>query len=356
MFYVKLAIWGMSMPAKGPVELEEGMEGNGRFLVYADGKGLRIEIRYEGESLWMTQMQIAELFGRDPSVVSRHIANIFSEGELEPDTNMQKMHLSPGRPIALYSLDTVISVGYRVSSKQATLFRRWATETLVQFATKGFVVDAARLKRADEHDRVSELRDIIRDIRSDEANVYRELRKICAMCQDYDGTTQLARNFYTQIQAKIVWAVTSHTPAEIIRDRANAKLLNMGLTNWPNENIRKNDVSTSKNFLAAGEVKELNRLTTILLDIFEDQAELGKLVTMSQATTLLDLQLRNLNRSILNHGGQVTAESAKSYAESEYAKFKLRVASQRRLEADEKIRALKQLKEEARLLPKRTKS
>ncbi len=133
----------------------------------------------------------------------------------------------------------VISVGYRVSSAQATIFRRWATGILVQFAKKGFVIDAPRLKQPENADLVAEQREIIRDIRSDEANVYRELRRICAMCQDYDGTTEAARAFYQKTQAKLVYAVTSHTPAEIVKERANYKALNMGLETWQNDNIQK---------------------------------------------------------------------------------------------------------------------
>lgn len=175
------------MPNREPVHLQEDETTGDRFLVYGDGTSVHVEISYDGDQLWMTQAQIAELFGRDVSTVSRHIASILEEGELEEATSLQKTQTSLGRPAILYSLDMVISVGYRVASKQATLFRKWATEKLVQFATKGFVIDAARLKNPAFRDRVTELKEIIRDIRSDEANVYRELRSICAMCQDYDG-------------------------------------------------------------------------------------------------------------------------------------------------------------------------
>lgn len=175
------------MPDLEPVHLQEDEDTGDRFLIYGDGSGTHIEVTYQGDGLWMTQAQIADLFARDRSTITKHISNILEEGELDEATSVQKLHKSLGRPMAIYSLDMVISVGYRVASKQATLFRRWATEKLVQFATKGFVVDAPRLKHPDGRDRIRELREIIRDIRSDEANVYRELRQICAMCQDYDG-------------------------------------------------------------------------------------------------------------------------------------------------------------------------
>lgn len=324
-----------------PVVLHEDERTGDRFLVYGTEKGARLDIRYEGETLWMTQSQISELFGRDVSTVSRHIGNIFEEGELDEATSLQKVQTTTGRPAALYNLDVVISVGYRVSSAQATIFRRWATGILVQFAKKGFVVDSQRLKQPENADRIAELREIIRDIRADETNVYRELRSICAMCQDYDGGSEVWVEFYRNTQAKLLYAVTSHTPAEIIASRANADAPNMGLTNWPNDNIRKTDVTISKSYLGDGEVKELNRLTTILLDIFADQLDIGKLVVMGDARRLLDDQLRNLNRRVLAHGGHVKMSDAKKHAEHQYEKFNTARKLERQKEADRLIAELK---------------
>jgi len=324
-----------------PVHLQEDETTGDRFLVYGDGAGLNLEISYDGDRLWMTQAQIAELFGRDVSRISRHIANILEEGELDEATSLRKTQTSLGRPAILYSLDMVISVGYRVESKQATLFRKWATEKLVQFATKGFVIDAARLKSPENRDRIAELKEIIRDIRSDEANVYRELRAICAMCQDYDGTSPAWRDFYRNTQAKLIYAVCSNTPAEVLRLRADAGQPNMGLQSWPNENIRKADVGTSKNYLAEGEVKELNRLTTILLDIFEDQADIGRLTSMTQAGELLEGQLSNLGRVVLRSGGSVSMTDATRHAEQEYEKFKTAQRQLRHEQADRDIATIK---------------
>ena len=175
-----------SMPATenaGPVRVYEDGDTGDRFLIYSTANGVRAELKFDGEQLWMTQAQMAQLFGRDVSVVSRHIAAILEEGELDEGTSLQKMQRSGfGRPSVIYSLDMVISVGYRMSSTQATLFRRWATAVLVRFATSGFVVDSERLKSGGEQDRVAELREIIRDIRSSEANVYAEIRQICSLC------------------------------------------------------------------------------------------------------------------------------------------------------------------------------
>jgi hypothetical protein len=331
-----------------PVHLVQDAATGDRFLVYGTDKGLRLDIRYEGESLWMTQAQIAELFGKDVSTISRHITSVLEEKELDEETSLRKAQTSGGRPATLYSLDMVISVGYRVSSAQATLFRKWATQKLVQFATKGFVVDAQRLKEPDNASRIAELREIIREIRADEANVYRELRAICAMCQDYDGESEVWRDFYRHTQAKLLYAVTSHTPAELLDGRADAGQPNMGLTTWPKDNIRKQDVLVSKNYLGDGEIRELNRLTTILLDIFEDQLDIGRLIVMSDARNLLDQQLANLNRSVLRHGGRIKMEDAKAKAEREYDRFDAARKLQRHQEAEALI---KQLKEEEKTLP-----
>ena len=329
------------MPDLEPVHLQQNEATGDRFLIYGDGTGTHVEVNYEGDRLWMTQAQMADLYGRDVSSISRHIASIIEEGELDEATSLQKVQTSLGRPATLYSLDMVISVGYRVASKQATLFRRWATEKLVQFATQGFIIDAGRLKNPGNRDRIAQLKEIIRDIRSDEANVYRELRSICAMCQDYDGKSGEWQEFYRNTQAKLVYAVCSDTPAEVIRHRADARQPNMGLQTWPNENIRKTDVTVSKNYLGESEVRELNRLTTILLDIFEDQMDVGRLKLMGEASQLLDAQLRGLGRVVLNSGGRVSMDDAKQYAERQYGTFKEAQKAIRHHQADRAIAEIK---------------
>lgn len=339
-----------SVTEQGPIHLEEDGETGDRFLVYESGKGARLDIRFEGETLWMTQEQIARLFGRDVSVISRHIANVIAEGELDEASNLQKVQVAhSAKPVGLYSLDMVISVGYRVSSAQATLFRRWATGVLVQFARSGFVVDSVRMKNAANADRIAELREIVRDIRSDEANVYRELKRICSLCQDYEPASDRATTFFQQTQAKLVYAVVSKTPSEVLVERADHRRPDMGLTSWPKDRIRKQDVSVSKNYLAEGEVRELNRLTTILLDIFEDQADLGRLVVMADATRLLEAQLQGLGRAVLRGGGSVDRRAAVEHAEKEYETFNAARKQAAHDEADARIAALAR---EAKALPK----
>ncbi len=339
----------MSEENDQPIRLVEDEATGDRFLVYSTQGGIRLDIRFEGETLWMTQAQIAELFGRDRTTITRHINNVFEVGELEEETSVQKVHISLGRPLTIYNLDMVISVGYRVSSAQATLFRKWATSILVQYARKGFVVDTPRLKELGDIDRVRELRDIIRDIRASEANLYAELRRICAMCQDYNGSEEASRQFYQHTQAKLVHAVASLTPAELVYDRADHRAENMGLQNWPNDNIRKQDVVTSKNYLARAEIRELNRLTEILLNIFEDQLELGRLVTIADAKRLLDEQLRNLGRVVLNGGGRISHDTAKRKAHAEYEKFD---AARRQLRKDQADTQIAALKAEGKKLPR----
>ena len=325
-----------------PVHLFEDADTGDRFLVYGTEKGIRVELRYDGDALWMTQAQMAQLFGRDVSVISRHITNIIEEGELPEEGSLQKMQTTQGgRPGTLYSLDMIISVGYRVSSAQATLFRKWATAVLVRFATKGFVVDIERLKNPAERDRVAELREIIRDIRSSEANLYAEIRAICAMCQDYDPKSDAWREFYRNTQAKLCYAVTNLTPAQIVKARADASEENMGLQTWSGENIRANDVTVAKNFLRPTEVKELNRLTDLLLTIFEDQLDIGRLTTMTQATEILERNLKQLGRVVLGSGGPIRKDSADRHAKAQYALFSERRRAAAKQKADEEYAALR---------------
>ena len=310
------------LSAAEPVRVFEDGSGD-RFLIYGVHDGARVEIRFDGDALWMSQAQIAGLFGRDLSVISRHISSILEEGELDESISLQKMQTNGrGRPGILYSLDMVISVGYRVSSAQATLFRRWATAVLIRFATRGFVVDLERMKAGGEQDRIRELRDIVRDIRSEEANLYAEIRQICSLCQDYDPKSEAWRTFYRNTQAKLCFAVTSHTPAEVLMSRADATATDMGLQSWKGERIGAADVTVAKNFLAPAEVRELNRLTDLLLTIFEDQLGIGRLTTMTEAATLLDVQLKGLGRVVLSSGGSVSKDDADRHAKAVYQSFR----------------------------------
>lgn len=346
----------MASDANEPVRLVEDAQSGDTFLIYGTDRGIKVELRYEGETLWATQEQMSAMFGVNVPSISRHLKNIFEDGELDPSATVSRIervaregHRRVRRTVEIYNLNAVIAVGYRVSSKQGTLFRMWATDKLVQFATKGFVVDQERLKDEADYDRIRELREIIRDIRASEANLYAELRRICAMCQDYVGSSEAAQRFYARTQAKLFWAVTSMTPSMLLVDRIDAEAPDLGLRTWLKDEIRQSDALVAKNVLAEPEVRELNRLTTILLDIFEDQLELGRLTLMSEAERLLDDQLKRLGRPVLTGGGRVSSRDAEAHVKAQYKIFDER----RRLERERAADAtLAELKRAAKELPK----
>jgi hypothetical protein len=324
-----------------PVRLIEDAESGDRFLIYGSDSGVRVELRYQGEALWMTQAQMADLFGVDVRTVNEHLVNIYAEGELNDEATIRNFRIvhaegsrNVSRIIRHYTLDAVISVGYRVSSRQATLFRIWATDKLVQFATKGFVVDVERLKDPASQDRFAELREIIRDIRASEANVYAELRRILAICQDYDPKSRVCANFFASFQNKLHYAVTHQTAAELIVVRADATQPNMGRTSWPKADIRKSDVAVAKNYLGQLEIDDLNRATTMLLDYFEDQTERRRLVLLSGAEAKLDEWLRFNERPILKGHGKVSSKKAETHALEQYACFDEQRRLVRKAEAD----------------------
>ena len=337
----------------GPLPLIEDADTGDRFLIYHTAGGVSVELQLADQTFWATQRQMAEAFGVTPQNVTIHLGNIFREGELD-ETAVCKESLHTARDgkryaTKLYNLNALISVGYRVGGKLGTAFRLWSTDKLVQYLTRGFVVDGRRLKAGTEPDRVAELRDIIRDIRAAEANVYAELRRICSLCQDYDGSSEAARTFYTQMQAKLYWASLTRTPAMIRLERADADAPNMGLQSFPADEVRKVDTKTAKNFLFEPELRELNRLTTILLDVFEDQLDIGRLTRMDEAKALLDAQLKGLNRPVLRGGGQVSTAAADEHVEGEYRTFDAR---RRALRANQTTQELSALKAADKDLPK----
>ena len=341
-------------PAKdGALSLIEDGDTGDRFLVYEGKNGVQVELQVEGNTFWASQQQMADAFGVTRQNITMHLQNVFKDGELNEATACKETLLAgkDGKPYLtkLYDLNALISVGYRIGGKSGTQFRMWATDKLLQYMTKGFVIDAERLKAPGNQDRIAELREIIHDIRASEANVYAELRRICAMCKDYDPKSDDAHKFYARMQAKLYWAVTTNTPAMVLKDRANAEAENMGLRTMKGAEVTQADALIAKNYLAVAELRELNRLTTILLDIFEDQLEIGKLVLMSEATDLLETQLRNLNRAVLNHGGSVKHSTAEAHVKTEYSKFDQR---RRALRAERTQKELLALKNAAKEVPK----
>lgn len=315
--------------ASEPVHLTQDEDTGDRFLIYSTDTGLKVQLRYEGEALFMSQAQMAELFGVDVRTVNEHVSNVFREGELEEGATIRKFRIvrtegtrEVAREVNHYSLDAVIAVGYRVSSRQGTMFRKWATEKLVQFATKGFVVDVERLKAPSERDHFRELRELIREIRASEANVYHELRQIISICSDYAALDEHRKNaFFAAVQNKLLFAVAGMTAAEIRMSRASAGRENMGLTTWKGRHVSKSDIGIAKNYLGDVEIRDLNRFTNMLLDYFEQETERRRLVLTTDAEAAVDRFIRNNDRQLLRGAGSVSKRDADAHCEAEYDKF-----------------------------------
>lgn len=324
----KLGTFGPTVSSE-PVRLTEDEDTGDRFIIYSSSSGIEVQLRYEANSLWMTQAQIADLFKIERSVVTKHLKNIYDEGELDEGATSAKIAQvrtegarKVTREIQCYDLNVVISVGYRVSSKQATMFRVWATDKLVQFATKGFVVDVERLKAPSERDHFKELRELIREIRASEANVYRELLQIISLCSDYAALGERERNaFFAATQNRLLYAVTSMTAPELRVARAKASSNNMGLTTWKGRYPTKKDIGTAKNYLGDSEIKDLNRFTNMLLDYFEQETDLQRLVTTADAEKAVEKFIRNNDRSLLRGAGTVSKQAADLHCAAEYDKF-----------------------------------
>ena len=297
---------------------------NPAILLYQTAGGqTRIDVRLDQETVWLSQAQMAELFQKDQSVVARHIQNIFVEGELEPKSNMQKMHIAiSDKPITLYSLDVVISVGYRVKSHRGTQFRIWATQRLREYLIKGFALDDQRLKDGSRTDTYfDELLERIRDIRSSERLFYKKVTDIYATSVDYDPSAQMTHDFFATVQNKFHYAIHGHTAPEIIVQRADARKPNMGLTSWKGDRIRASDVTVAKNYLNEEELKQLNLLVDQYLSFAEFQAQQKKPMYMKDWSSKLHGFLSLNERDILQDAGQVSRSLSDEIAKKEFSKF-----------------------------------
>ncbi len=304
-------------------------------ILYTTPNGeVRIDIRFEGETFWLTQQKIADLFDVDRSVVTKHLGNIFKEGELDKEATCAKFaqvqtegSRQVKRNIEFYNLDAIIAVGYRVNSYNATQFRIWATKTLKEFIIKGFVMDDERLKQGKNFgkDYFDELLERIRSIRASERRFYQKITDIYAQASiDYDSKAPITRTFFKTVQNKMHWAITGRTAAEIIKLRANAKDKNMGLTTWkngPKGKILKSDVSIAKNYLQEDEIKALERIVTMYLDFAELQAEKQNPMKMKDWIDKLDAFLQFNDYDVLQNAGKVSAAVAKKLAEEEFKNF-----------------------------------
>ncbi len=310
-------------------------------LLYNSPNGkVKIEVFLQDETIWMSQAKIAELFGVDRSVVTKHIGNIFKSGELDEKVvcanfaHTTQHGAIEGKTqqlqVKFYNLDVIISVGYRVNSSQATAFRIWATERLKEYIIKGFTMDDERLKNPNNvfgKDYFEEQLERIRDIRSSERRFYQKITDIYAQCSaDYKVDNEITQQFFATVQNKLHFAITGNTAAEIVHGRVSSGKENIGLTTWknaPKGAIRKTDVSIAKNYLDKTELEKLNRIVTMYLDYAELQATNGKVMYMKDWVVKLDAFLQFNEQEILNHSGKITAEIAKVFAENEFDKYKV---------------------------------
>ena len=308
------------------------------FLLYtAPGGDVKIGVLFRDETAWLTQRALAELFGVKVPAITKHLKNIFGSGELDRTATVSKMEIVQTergrevmREVALYNLDAIIAVGYRVNSYQATQFRIWATSTLREFLIKGFVLDDERLKQGKTvfgKDYFDDLLERIREIRASERRFYQKVTDIYALSADYDARAPLTREFFATVQNKLHWAITGQTAAELIYTSADATKLFMGLTTWkhaPHDKILKSDVTVAKNYLGEAHVKELNRIVSAYLDLAENRAQRGILMKMHDWATFLSSFLELSSYPILADKGKVTALEAKLKAEGEYEIYRKR--------------------------------
>ncbi len=302
---------------------------NSNILMYTTEDGItKVEVTFENDTVWLSLDQMAELFQRDKSTISRHIKNIFLEGELKESatvaffaTVQNEGERVVTRQIAYYNLDVIISVGYRVKSLRGTQFRIWATNVLKEYMRKGFALDDDRLKRLGGGNYFDELLSRIRDIRSSEKVFWRKVLEIYATSIDYNPKAESSVLFFKQVQNKMHWAAHKHTAAEIIFERANADSDNMGLTSWDGKQLKRADVEIAKNYLNSEEIDALNKIVTAYLDIAEVRALAQEPMYMKDWLETIDDYLKMTRRDILVTKGKVTHKQAIEKAHKEYEKY-----------------------------------
>ena len=302
------------------------------FYQTEDGRS-RIEVRLEDETVWLTQATMADLFRTTPQNITLHLKNIYGEGELDEAATCKDFlqvqtegHRQVQRGRRFYNLEAIIAVGYRVKSHRGTQFRRWATERLREYLVKGFTMDDERLKEGRNigADYFDELLERIRDIRASEKRFYQKIRDIYKLAIDYAAEAEETKEFFQIVQNKLHWAITGKTAAELIAERADSSKANMGLTSWKGTRVRTTDVTIAKNYLSGEEISELNRIVVMYLDYAEDQARRRKPLYMRDWRDKIDAFLKFNERAILEDGGKVSMEVAKTLALEEYEKFNRR--------------------------------
>ena len=308
----------------------------GQIILYQtpDGES-KIEVRLENDTVWLSADQMAELFQRNKSTISRHIKNVLEDGELEEAatvaffaTVQNEGERKVERKIAFYNLDMIISVGYRVHSYRGVQFRIWATKVLKEYIVKGFALNDDLLKRAGGGNYFDELLARIRDIRSSEKVFYRKVLEIYALSIDYDPRVEMTQQFFKTVQNKMHYSVHGHTAAEIIYERADSQKDFMGLTTWVGAMPTKPEAEVAKNYLTKEEITSLNRIVSLYLDFAEMQAEEHRPMYMKDWINILDDFLRISRKDILTHAGKISAKLAKEKADAEYDKFKERTKNE----------------------------
>ena len=304
----------------------------GQFLLYQTPDGdSQIEVKLQNDTVWLSLDQMAELFQRNKSTISRHIKNVLEDGELQEEATIANFATVQNegtrkveRVIAYYNLDMIISVGYRVHSYRGVQFRIWATKVLKEYIVKGFAMNDDLLKRAGGGNYFDELLARIRDIRSSEKVFYRKVLEIYSLSIDYDPRVEMTQKFFKTVQNKMHYSVHGHTAAEIIYERADAEKDFMGLTTWSGAMPSKPEAEIAKNYLTHEEIKSLNRIVSLYLDFAEMQAEEHRPMYMKDWINILDDFLRISRKDILTHAGKISAKLAKEKADQEYDKFKER--------------------------------
>lgn len=313
-------------------------ENKGNVIIYQSEDGVvRLDVRLEDKTVWLTQEQIAMLFNKGRSTITEHISNIFKEGELEENKVCRKIRhttqhgaiegKSQLKEVKLYNLDVIISVGYRVKSIQGTRFRQWATERLNEYIVKGFALDDERLKNLGGGSYWKELLDRIRDIRSSEKVLYRQVLDLYATAVDYDPRSETSRQFFKIVQNKLHYAAHGHTAAEVIYERADADKPFMGLTTFKGELPCLNDIKIAKNYLSADELKILNNLVSGYFDFAEIQALRHRPMYMEDYVRQLDNNITSIGEELLTDGGSISHEEAMEKAVAEYRKYQVKTLS-----------------------------
>ncbi|WP_417384109.1 virulence RhuM family protein [Gimesia sp.] len=339
------------LPAEQPPE--------GEFLLYQTEDGnTRIECRFLGETIWLSQALMADLFQVTVPTINEHLKNLYNEGEIQPEPTIRKFRIvrqegnrEVARQIDHYNLDAILAVGYRVRSHRGTQFRIWATQRLSEYLVKGFAMDDARLKAAGGGQYFEELLARIRDIRSSERVFWRKVLDIYATSIDYDPRVETSQFFFKTVQNKMHWAAHGHTAAEIVHRRADASKPAMGLTSWSGDKPRKADASIAKNYLNQEEIEVLNRVVTAYLEFAELQAMNRKPMMMADWISKLDDFLKLTDRDILTNAGKISHQQAKEKAESEYDLYqKQRAALPQPVDThlEQSLEELKQIEQQQR--------